>query len=75
MRLNMSDDEDEVVDPKAGVDAKCLAHVECSKALVAYERCAERIEAKGSGQCAGQYMDYIACVDKCASEDLFNKLK
>jgi ubiquinol-cytochrome c reductase subunit 6 len=42
---------------------------------VEYERCEKRIEAKGSGNCAGQYMDYIECVDKCASADLFSSVK
>ena len=44
-------------------------------AQVEYERCSERIAAKGSGQCAGQYMDYIKCVDECASAKLFSALK
>ena len=69
------DEDEEVVDPKAKLDEKCLATPSCAKLLVAYERCAERIEAKGSGQCTGQYMDYIACVDQCASSKLFSELK
>ena len=71
----MADDDDEVVDPKAGIDAKCLQQLSCSKLLVAYERCKERIETKGAGQCTGQYMDYIVCVDTCASSKLFSNLK
>eukprot|EP00325_Prymnesiales_sp_UTEX-LB-985_P008995 CAMPEP_0174714196 /NCGR_PEP_ID=MMETSP1094-20130205/17102_1 /TAXON_ID=156173 /ORGANISM="Chrysochromulina brevifilum, Strain UTEX LB 985" /LENGTH=69 /DNA_ID=CAMNT_0015913501 /DNA_START=26 /DNA_END=235 /DNA_ORIENTATION=+ len=68
-------DEEETVDPKTQLDANCSAKLDCAKALVAYERCAERIEAKGSGQCAGQYMDYVRCVDICASAKLFSALK
>ena len=44
-------------------------------AQVEYEKCAERIEAKGHGNCAGQYMDYIACADNCAKEAVFKALK
>lgn len=94
-------DEDDIVDPKPSIDAKCLAQTECAKALVRtqdlsarcvpcipsvcsaarargqveYERCSARIEAKGSGQCSGQYMDYIKCVDLCAVPKLFGALK
>ena len=42
---------------------------------VEYEKCAERIEAKGHGNCAGQYMDYIACADQCAKDAIFKALK
>ena len=42
---------------------------------VEYEKCAERIEAKGQGNCAGQYMDYIACADQCAKDAIFKVLK
>ena len=51
----MSDEEEEVVDPKIEETAKCEKTMACSKLLVAYENCSERIEKKGSGNCAGQY--------------------
>jgi len=31
----------------------------------AYEKCAERIKAKGHGTCEPWSFDYIKCVDKC----------
>eukprot|EP00316_Scyphosphaera_apsteinii_P014411 CAMPEP_0119308720 /NCGR_PEP_ID=MMETSP1333-20130426/12314_1 /TAXON_ID=418940 /ORGANISM="Scyphosphaera apsteinii, Strain RCC1455" /LENGTH=69 /DNA_ID=CAMNT_0007312555 /DNA_START=17 /DNA_END=226 /DNA_ORIENTATION=+ len=68
-------DEEEVEDPKVAVDAKCAATLACAKLMVVYEQCAERIESKGSGRCAGQYMDYTHCVDTCAAHSLFSKLK
>jgi len=73
--LAMSDEEEEVVDPKESVDTKCKATKECAKLLIAYEACSERIDAKGSGQCTGQYLDYVGCVDNCAAHGLFGKLK
>ena len=38
---------------------------------VEYERCSARIEAKGTGQCAGQYMDYIQCVVRSRASPAF----
>ena len=38
---------------------------------VEYERCSARIEAKGTGQCAGQYMDYIQCVVRARASTAF----
>lgn len=100
-------DEEEPVDVKAVIDAKCSMTPACAKALVrvlcpkcvlctlrsacggarrglgavgaspsharllpncaqvAYEMCGERIEAKGHGDCAGYFMDYVKCVDQC----------
>ena len=52
-RVVMSDEEEEVVDPKITETAKCEKTQACAKALVAYEHCAERIEKKGRGDCAG----------------------
>ena len=61
----MSDDE--VVDPKVAIEEKCTNGSTCGKLLVEYERCAKRIENKPGGECSGQYMDFVACVDNCVS--------
>lgn len=45
-------------DPKPGIDQAC--HNRCTSAHAAYLKCAERIEAKGSGDCGSWYMDYFA---------------
>ncbi len=64
----MSDEEDEeVVDPKMAADEKCSKTAKCATMLAAYEACSERIEAKGRGECTGQYMDFVSCVDVCVS--------
>ena len=39
-----------------------------------YEACAARIASKGRGECSGAYMDWIGCVDRCASDKFFKKL-
>ena len=59
------DEDEEPVDPKIAIDEKCSKTTACSKAFVEYEACAERIEKKGHGECSGQYMDYLACIDAC----------
>eukprot|EP00325_Prymnesiales_sp_UTEX-LB-985_P025710 CAMPEP_0174718226 /NCGR_PEP_ID=MMETSP1094-20130205/28344_1 /TAXON_ID=156173 /ORGANISM="Chrysochromulina brevifilum, Strain UTEX LB 985" /LENGTH=78 /DNA_ID=CAMNT_0015918279 /DNA_START=12 /DNA_END=248 /DNA_ORIENTATION=+ len=64
--------EVESVDPKTELDAKCHHH--CEAVWSAYKKCEERIEAKGAGQCSGQYMDYFRCIDHCSTKSLFKKL-
>ena len=59
------EEEGDPVDPKETVDQKCARTVECTKLLIEYEKCAARIDGKGSGHCSGQYMDYIGCIDHC----------
>ena len=61
----MSDEDEDPVDPKLEQDEKCGKTPACAKLLAAYEQCSERIDAKGSGQCSGQYMDFVGCVDNC----------
>ncbi len=68
-------DDDEPVDPKALADARCAASFDCAKLKVQYDQCASRIEAKGEGQCTGQYMDFISCIDHCASKAVMSQLR
>ena len=65
------DEDEEPVDPKIAIDEKCSKSTACSKAFVEYEACAERIEKKGHGECSGQYMDYLACIDACVRRSFF----
>ena len=65
------DEDEEPVDPKIAIDEKCSKTTACSKAFVEYEACAERIEKKGHGECSGQYMDYLACIDACVRRSFF----
>ena len=65
------DEDEEPVDPKIAIDEKCSKSTACSKAFVEYEACAGRIEKKGHGECSGQYMDYLACIDACVRRSLF----
>ena len=65
------DEDEEPVDPKIAIDEKCSKSTACSKAFVEYEACAGRIEKKGHGECSGQYMDYLACIDACVRRSFF----
>ncbi len=45
------------------------------QALLAYQRCAKRINRHSGTHCTGQYFDYCAGIDKCAALRLFYVLK
>eukprot|EP00976_Prorocentrum_cordatum_P103719 1193578-Prorocentrum_minimum.AAC.3 len=66
---------DEEICPKPELEEACKPH--CVKSLLAYQACAERIEADETGEahCTGQYFDYYSCIDKCTAGPLFSKLK
>jgi hypothetical protein len=47
------------------MEEKC--HKPCKKEWSAYEKCQERIKAKGHGSCEPWTFDYWKCIDKCVS--------
>lgn len=51
------------VDPKPRIEKQC--HSSCKGDWAAYEKCTERIKAKGSGSCEPWHFDYLKCIDKC----------
>ncbi len=53
------------MDPKPKVDASC--HKSCLREFSEYEKCKERIKAKGTGSCEPWFFDYQKCIDKCVS--------
>ena len=69
------DPEEEVIDTKLGIEKTCHAHDPCPKLWLKYEECAKRVEAKGEGECSGQYKDYWGCIDHCVQEKFFKTLK
>lgn len=56
---------DEPVDPKPKIEAEC--HKACTKEWAEYEKCKDRIKAKGTGSCEPWAFDYWKCIDKCVS--------
>eukprot|EP00897_Mesotaenium_endlicherianum_P001552 jgi/Mesen1/1424/ME001303S00471 len=69
------EEEDEPVDSKPEIEESCKPR--CVKQLLAYEACAERIEKSDNEEahCTGQYFDYWKCIDKCAANKIFARLK
>ncbi|XP_038986642.1 cytochrome b-c1 complex subunit 6-like [Phoenix dactylifera] len=67
--------DEELVDPKKYLEERCQPR--CVKALYEYRECVKRIQDDETGHkhCTGQYFDYWKCVDQCAAEKLFDKLK
>jgi ubiquinol-cytochrome c reductase subunit 6 len=62
----------DVVDPKPQIEKEC--HKPCDKEWSQYEKCKERIKAKGEGTCEPWAFDYWKCIDKCVSVDAANSL-
>eukprot|EP00520_Triparma_pacifica_P008094 CAMPEP_0118664732 /NCGR_PEP_ID=MMETSP0785-20121206/18193_1 /TAXON_ID=91992 /ORGANISM="Bolidomonas pacifica, Strain CCMP 1866" /LENGTH=77 /DNA_ID=CAMNT_0006558705 /DNA_START=25 /DNA_END=255 /DNA_ORIENTATION=+ len=57
------DDDDEPVDVLPKLRKDCESS--CTKESEAYEKCKERIEKKGHGDCEAWYFDKLKCIDKC----------
>lgn len=56
---------DAAEDPSPAIEKDC--HGSCLASHAKYEECAQRIEGKPDAHCTGQYLDYLACVDKCSA--------
>eukprot|EP00898_Chlorokybus_atmophyticus_P005610 jgi/Chlat1/604/Chrsp103S00956 len=70
-----ADTEEEPVDAKPELEENCKP--QCVKQLLNYQACVERAEKdeKGEKHCTGQYFDYWHCIDKCAANKIFQRLK
>lgn len=74
----MADDDEEdigIVDPKEELVEGCNQTEHVQHKWADYAACADRIEAKGSGECSGQYFDYLHALDHCVMPKLWAKLK
>eukprot|EP00591_Stephanopyxis_turris_P011973 CAMPEP_0195516726 /NCGR_PEP_ID=MMETSP0794_2-20130614/8305_1 /TAXON_ID=515487 /ORGANISM="Stephanopyxis turris, Strain CCMP 815" /LENGTH=74 /DNA_ID=CAMNT_0040645389 /DNA_START=59 /DNA_END=283 /DNA_ORIENTATION=- len=71
------DEEDEIdlVDPKEELVEKCNQEGAVAAKWADYMACADRIEAKGEGECSGQYFDYLHVLDKCVMPKVWSLLK
>ena len=65
------------VDAKPAIEEKCKQS--CGEFVKAYDACAKRVSSgevhHEGANCAGQYFDLYACVDKCAAPKIFAKIK
>ena len=67
----MSDEEPVCAKPQ--IEEDCKPH--CTKYKKEYDACVERVREKGDGHCTGQYFDFWHCVDHCAKDKIFTKIK
>ena len=47
----------------------------CAPQTALYDKCVERIELKGEGDCEAWYFDKLHCVDKCVAPQAFKYTK
>jgi len=58
-------------DPKEVLEEKCAKTEKCRPLLEAYQRCAERVEARGEANketCVEELFELQPCIDNCVSE-------
>ncbi|KAH9495139.1 hypothetical protein Btru_018470 [Bulinus truncatus] len=67
----------ELVDQLVQLRETCAEKEECVKYKHKLDECTARVESrsKTSETCAEELMDFMHCVDHCASKCLFSKLK
>lgn len=58
----------DAVDIKPQLEKEC--HSSCTQQWQEYEKCKERIKAKGEGSCEPWAFDYWKCIDKCVSKSI-----
>lgn len=70
-----ADDEDELVDPLKTLREKCKPH--CTKFKTKLDQCEQRVRSRKNTteSCFEEIVDWMSCVDHCATKDLFSKLK
>jgi putative uncharacterized protein GLEAN_14895 len=76
-----ADDDDgdaepvEMVDPMDALRDKCKPH--CNDFKTKLDQCDQRVRSRKNTteSCFEEIVDWMSCVDHCASKDLFSKLK
>ncbi|KAI9100684.1 ubiquinol-cytochrome C reductase hinge domain-containing protein [Phlyctochytrium arcticum] len=74
----MSDDWNPSEDPKPEIEAKCAEGHHCHSFKARLDRCSEKIEAGNGAEeetCVEEFFDLMECVNHCAADKLFSKLK
>ncbi|XP_043269015.1 cytochrome b-c1 complex subunit 6, mitochondrial [Venturia canescens] len=69
-------DDEELVDPQKVLREKCSEN-KCSAFQEKLSTCNDRVNSRKQTEetCLEELIDYVSCVDHCASHDLFSKLK
>jgi len=73
----MSDEEVEVVDPLETLREKCKESSHCAELGEKLSTCNDRVNSrtKTAETCVEELIDFMHCVDHCASKKIFNHLK
>ncbi|XP_059141954.1 cytochrome b-c1 complex subunit 6, mitochondrial-like [Physella acuta] len=68
---------EELVDPLEELRKSCAEKEECSKLKDKLDSCSARVDSKSqtSETCVEELIDFMHCLDHCASKTLFSKLK
>ncbi|BFZ16425.1 hypothetical protein BsWGS_19464 [Bradybaena similaris] len=73
------DDEEEegLVDPQEVLRTQCAEEKKCASLKERLDACNARVgsRTKSSETCVEEVIDFMHCVDHCASKTLFSKLK
>lgn len=74
-----ADDEEEaeLVDPQKVLREECSLKPNCAKLQDKLTTCNDRVNSRKqtAETCLEEILDYVHCVDHCASKNLFSKLK
>ncbi|XP_008545652.1 cytochrome b-c1 complex subunit 6, mitochondrial [Microplitis demolitor] len=76
-RVKADDEDAELVDPQKVLREKCSQEPKCVKFQERLTTCNNRVNSRKKTEetCLEELIDYVNCVDHCASHDLFSKLK
>ena len=72
------EDEEDLVDPAVEIKETCANSDACSKYKSRLDECNERVSSKGGETeetCMEEIMDFYHCMDHCAANKIFAKLK
>lgn len=67
----MADEEPVDVMPQIRKDCE----PQCAAYNDAYKACLKRVADKGFGDCEGQYLEFLGCIDKCSVPQIMKHLK
>ncbi|XP_063992515.1 cytochrome b-c1 complex subunit 6, mitochondrial-like [Diachasmimorpha longicaudata] len=70
-------DDEELVDPQKVLREECAQKPNCVSLQERLTTCNDRVNSRTNTAetCLEEIIDYVSCVDHCASKTLFSKLK
>ena len=70
------EEEEDLVDPAVGIKEQC-AEDHCTKYKQRLDECNTRVSSKSNTRetCLEEILDFYHCMDHCAADKIFSKLK